>query len=49
MSAVDAEPVWSVTCFTIARRHRILGLTRLHIRAAADQAIDSGAKIVEAH
>ena len=49
LRAVDTEPVWSITCFTIARSHRKLGLTTLLIRAAVEHAVENGAKVVEAY
>lgn len=49
LRSVDSEPVWSITCFTIARSHRKVGLTSLLIQAAIEHAIENGAKIVEAY
>ncbi|MXY42745.1 MAG: GNAT family N-acetyltransferase [Dehalococcoidia bacterium] len=49
LRAVDAEPTWSITCFTIARSHRKKGLTSLLIRAAIEHAVENGAKVIEAY
>ena len=49
LRAVDSETVWSITCFTIARSHRKIGLTSLLIRAAVEHALDNGAKVIEAY
>ena len=49
LRAVDSQPVWSITCFTIARSHRRMGLTPLLIRAAVEHAVENGAKIIEAY
>ena len=49
LRAVDADPVWSITCFTIARSHRKKGLTSLLIQAAIEHAVENGAKIIEAY
>jgi GNAT superfamily N-acetyltransferase len=46
---VDEQPVWSVTCFFIARAHRRAGLTVQLLRAAVDYARIQGATIVEGY
>ena len=46
---VDDQPVWSITCFFIARHHRSRGLMRELSKAAIDWAGKSGAHIVEAY
>ena len=49
LAPVDAAPVWSITCFVIAKEHRRQGLMRPLIAAAAAHAKASGARIVEAY
>jgi GNAT superfamily N-acetyltransferase len=49
LSPVDDQPVWSVTCFFIARPHRKSGLTVNLLRAAVEYAAKKGAKIVEGY
>lgn len=49
LRAVDSEPKWSITCFTIVRSHRKKGLTSLLIRAAVEHAVENGAKVIEAY
>ena len=49
LAPVDAAPVWSITCFFVARRHRRKGVTRALIEAAVRHATASGARIVEAY
>lgn len=46
---VDEEPVWSVTCFYIARRWRHQGLSTKLLKAAVDFACSRGANIVEGY
>ncbi len=46
---VDEQPVWSVTCFFIARRHRQIGLTSQLLRAAVNYASKKGAEIIEGY
>ncbi len=46
---VDDQPVWSITCFYIARSHRKRGLMTALIDAACDHAAGHGAGIVEAY
>jgi GNAT superfamily N-acetyltransferase len=49
LSPVDDQPVWSVTCFFIARPYRKTGLTAGLLRAAVEYAASKGAKIVEGY
>jgi GNAT superfamily N-acetyltransferase len=49
LARVDDQPVWSIVCFFIARRHRHQGLSMWLALAAADYARASGAAIVEAY
>jgi GNAT superfamily N-acetyltransferase len=49
LAAVDDAPVWSITCFFVARPHRSTGVTRALVVAAADHARASGATLLEAY
>jgi len=49
LAPVDDAPVWSVTCFFIAREHRGKGLTGRLLRAAAAHARGRGARLLEAY
>ncbi len=49
LAPVDERPVWSITCFFVARPHRGKGLTRALIQAAVRYARSRGATIVEAY
>jgi GNAT superfamily N-acetyltransferase len=46
---IDNEPVWSITCFYVARAFRRRGVTRGLIEAACQHACERGAKTVEAY
>jgi GNAT superfamily N-acetyltransferase len=46
---VDDKPVWSVTCFFIAKPHRKQGLSVVLLKAAVAFAKKNGAKIVEGY
>ena len=46
---VDEQPVWSVTCFFVAREYRRSGVTPLLLRAAVAYVKKYGAKIVEGY
>jgi GNAT superfamily N-acetyltransferase len=46
---VDGQPVWSITCFTIDRRHRRQGLAASLLDAAVEFARRHGAEVVEAY
>lgn len=49
MAPVDDLPVWSITCFVVAKRFRRQGLMRRLIDAAVALARDHGAPAVEAY
>lgn len=49
LARVDELPVWSVTCFFVARRHRRKGVTRALVDAAVRHARAGGARVVEAY
>lgn len=49
LKRVDDQPVWSVTCFFIARSHRRRGLTVELLKAAVQYARQQGAKILEGY
>lgn len=46
---VDDRPVWSVTCFFVARAHRRRGITVALLKAAARFARKNGARILEGY
>jgi GNAT superfamily N-acetyltransferase len=49
LERVDDSPVWSVTCFYVARGHRRHGLAGQLLKAAINFAQQRGAKIVEGY
>jgi GNAT superfamily N-acetyltransferase len=49
LKPVDAQPVWSVSCFYVARSHRRAGLSVGLLQAAVGYARQRGAKIVEGY
>lgn len=49
LKRVDDAPVWSVTCFFIAKTHRERGLGTEMLRAAIAHAAASGATVVEGY
>jgi GNAT superfamily N-acetyltransferase len=49
LAPVDDKPVWSITCFFVAREHRGHGITAALIRAAVGFARRKGARIMEAY
>jgi len=49
LAPVDEEPVWSITCFYVAREQRGRGLSRALIEAAVRHARSRGGKVVEAY
>ena len=49
LQPVDDQPVWSVTCFFVARAHRHQGLTVRLLEQAVAHAAASGARIVEGY
>jgi GNAT superfamily N-acetyltransferase len=49
LAPVDERPVWSVTCFFVAKEQRGRGLSVSLLEAAARFAADRGARIVEGY
>jgi GNAT superfamily N-acetyltransferase len=49
LKPVDAQPVWSISCFFIAKPFRGKGLSTSVIAAATQFALEHGARIVEAY
>jgi GNAT superfamily N-acetyltransferase len=49
LARVDDAPVWSVTCFFVARKYRYSGLTVALLRAAVEHARRRGACVVEGY
>jgi len=49
LKPVDDQPVWSVTCFFVARKFRRRGLTVALLNAAAEFARKRGAKTLEGY
>ncbi len=49
LARVDDAPVWSVTCFFVARAHRRRGLSVRLLRAAVEHARKCGARVVEGY
>lgn len=49
LKAVDAEPVWSVSCFYVKREYRRGGLSVALLNAAVDYARHQGTRIVEGY
>jgi GNAT superfamily N-acetyltransferase len=49
LARVDGAPVWSVTCFFVARSRRGTGVARALLRAAVAHARSRGARIVEGY
>jgi GNAT superfamily N-acetyltransferase len=49
LAPVDDTPVWSITCFFVARPHRGKGLTRALVEEAVRHARSRGARVVEAY
>jgi GNAT superfamily N-acetyltransferase len=49
LKPVDDLPVWSVTCFFVAKRHRSMGLTSMLLERAATFARDQGATMLEGY
>jgi GNAT superfamily N-acetyltransferase len=49
LKPVDEQPVWSVTCFFVAREYRRCGITRRLLEAAAILAREQGARILEGY
>jgi GNAT superfamily N-acetyltransferase len=49
LKPVDDQPVWSISCFYIGRRHRRQGVMAGLLDAAADYAAAQGATLVEGY
>ena len=49
LKPVDDKPVWSVTCFFVAKEHRGQGVTTQLLNAAADYARKQGATLLEGY
>ncbi|HEX8039510.1 MAG TPA: GNAT family N-acetyltransferase [Chryseosolibacter sp.] len=49
LKPVDAKPVWSVSCFFVAKAYRRKGLSVKLLKAAVDFAASRGATIVEGY
>jgi GNAT superfamily N-acetyltransferase len=49
LKPVDDRPVWSITCFFVARPHRRRGVSVGLLRAAADHVARQGGRIVEGY
>jgi GNAT superfamily N-acetyltransferase len=49
LKPVDEQPVWSVTCFFIARKFRRQGITVELLKAAIEHVKEQGGKIVEGY
>ena len=49
LKPVDDRPVWSITCFFVARSYRGQGVTGQLLKAALAHAKEKGAEIVEAY
>ena len=49
LKPVDAKPVWSVSCFFVAKAYRRKGLSVRLLKAAVDFAASRGATIVEGY
>ena len=49
LKPVDSQPVWSVTCFFVARKFRRKGITVELLKAAVEHVRAHGGKIVEGY
>jgi GNAT superfamily N-acetyltransferase len=49
LKAVDEKPVWSITCFYVARSHRGRGIMAALVDAAVAHVRAAGGKVVEAY
>jgi GNAT superfamily N-acetyltransferase len=49
LKPVDDEPVWSLVCFFVAKKHRGQGIARQVLSRAIQYAADQGAGIIEAY
>jgi len=49
LKPLDDIPVWSVTCFFVAKKYRSQGLTVALLKAALDHVAKQGGKVVEGY
>ena len=49
LKPVDDQPVWSVTCFFVAKRFRKMGITVELLKAAVEHVTNQGGRIVEGY
>jgi GNAT superfamily N-acetyltransferase len=49
LAPVDEQPVWSIVCFFIHRRHRQSGLSEKLLAAAIEYARSNGAEVLEGY
>lgn len=49
LKRIDDQPVWSITCFFVAKPYRQHGLMPQLVRAAVDYAAQQGARIIEGY
>jgi GNAT superfamily N-acetyltransferase len=49
LKPVDTQPVWSITCFFVARRWRRQGITKALLQAAVAFAREHGAQWIEGY
>jgi GNAT superfamily N-acetyltransferase len=49
LKAIDAEPVWSVSCIFVTRAYRRRGVSVALLRAAGEFAASQGARVVEGY
>ena len=49
LKPVDDQPVWSVTCFFVAKRFRRLGITVELLKAAVEHVRKQGGEVVEGY
>ena len=49
LKRIDDKPVWSISCFFIAKEHRNSGISGILIRGAISYCREKGAEIIEAY
>jgi GNAT superfamily N-acetyltransferase len=49
LKPVDEQPVWSITCFFVAKQFRKIGITVELLKAAIDHVQKQGGRIVEGY
>jgi GNAT superfamily N-acetyltransferase len=49
LKPVDDQPVWSITCFFVAKKYRRQGITVELLKAAVDHVRSQGGRIVEGY